>query len=186
MAATGGTRAARARRHEHGHQRDADADEDGDDDRAGRHHDVRRGKAGAGGVEEGDDAPGDEHAGGDADDRGEDRDQERFGEHHPTHLARRRPDGAEQGKFLESLTDRDGEDVVDDERTHECRDEREAEQAVAEEPDELVDAFGRLVRHLLTRDHLGALGQSSGDRRLHLCRVSALGDADVDHVEEPA
>ena len=61
-----------------------------------------------------------------------------------------------------------------------------AEQAVAEEPDELVDAFRRLFCHLLTRDHLGALGQSSGDRRLYLRRVGALGDADVDRVEEPA
>ena len=29
-------------------------------------------------------------------------------------------------------------------------------------------------------------GRCSGDRRLHLRRVGALGDADVDRVEEPA
>ena len=96
----------------------------------GAMHGAGRREAGAGGVERGDEQLGDEHAAGEAEDRGGQAEEERFDRDHPAHLPARRTDGAHQRQFAQPLTDRDLEDVVDDERADERGDEREDQQAV--------------------------------------------------------
>ena len=69
-------------------------------------------------------------AAGEAEDRGGQAQEERLDGDHPPHLPARRADGAHQRQFPQPLTDRDLEDVVDDEGADEGGDEREDQQAL--------------------------------------------------------
>ena len=170
--------------HEDGEHGDTDTDDEGDDDGARLEHDPEVGEPGAGGVEDGDDELGDADAGEDADDRRDHRDHQGLDDDESAHLAAGAADGAQQGELAQSLTDRDGEHVVDQEGADEGGDAGEDQQPGADRPDELVDGAVRLVDECFLVDDLDVVGEDLGDALLHGGDVFAVGDADLDGVDD--
>ena len=125
---------------------------------------------------------GDAHARGDAGDGGDDRHDEGFDDDQQSHPPAARADGPQQRQLAKALADGDGEHVVDEEGTHEHRDDGERQEADAERADERVDRVHRLVVERGLRHHLDGVGQSVLQGPPYLAHVEAVGDLELDAV----
>ena len=94
-----------------------------------------------------------------ADGGGDEAEHRAFEHDRAEHLAARGAERPQGRELLRPLCDRDRERVEDDERADEERDPAEGEQEVADEGDELADAFTVRLRLLGAGLHLGRVGQ---------------------------
>ena len=168
---------------QHRQHRHADPDDRRDDDRPECEHGTRRREAATDRVEQSDDQTSDADAAEDPDRRADDADPERLGRDQPLDLPGVGTDRAEQGEFTKTLADRDLEDVVDDERGDERRDEGEHEQPGLEDVDELPDGVLCLGDQLVAVDHLDALRNGVLHCGLDVGESGVVDDAEVDRVD---
>ena len=161
------------------------------DDRARLEHEARVRKREADGVEQLEQALGQQEAEEEADDRCDNAHDESLHDHRAEDLAVRRADRPERRELPRALGDRDRQRVGDDERADEERDPSEREEEGPEEGDELVRVLGIRLRLLTAGLYLCGARQDPLDLgdELGIGDARLRGDGDLvelsDLLEEP-